>query len=522
MTDPHAPLLATRGLGKRFDGVQALSGVDIAVERGEIHAICGENGAGKSTLIKILGGIHPVGSYDGEVVLDGVPAAFRSTADAQRAGIAVIHQELAMVGELTVAENIALGALPTRGGLVDWHRMHAEARQLLQRFHVSIDPERRVGSLGMGQQQLVEIVRAMAREPRLLILDEPTAALTTRETVRLLQMLRLLGERGIALIFVSHKLEEVFGISDRITVLRDGATVASRATSATSRDEVIRHMVGRALGQAVARIPAPVGEVLLDVQGLDVDPPGDDGIRLRGISFQARAGEVLGIGGLMGAGRSELLLHLMGAWGRRLRGRVLLGGQDLDGHAPRDAIDRGLTLVSEDRKRLGLVLGRSVRFNTVLSVLARMTRFGLMDQGAETSATQRWIEELRIKVADVEGAVSGLSGGNQQKVVIAKALMPGPRVVLLDEPTRGIDVGAKQEVYGIVNRLSAEGKAVVLVSSEMPELLGVADRILMLGGGRPGGEFTRAEATQERLLAAALAAMSASSQSGTSTLGAGR
>ncbi len=262
MTAAHAPpLLATRGLGKRFDGVQALSGVDVAVERGEIHAICGENGAGKSTLIRILGGVHPAGTYDGEVLLDGVPTAFRSAADAQRAGIAVIHQELALVGELTVAENIALGALPTRTGLVDWSRMRVEAKQLLERFNVSIDPERRVGSLGMGQQQLVEIVRAMAREPRLLILDEPTAALTTRETVRLLQMMRLLGQRGIALIFVSHKLEEVFGISDRITVLRDGAHRV-RHGAPRQRDhaasEVIRHItVGRAIGQAGRARPRP-------------------------------------------------------------------------------------------------------------------------------------------------------------------------------------------------------------------------------------------------------------------------
>jgi D-xylose transport system ATP-binding protein len=500
------PVLAARSLIKRFGGVTALKGVSFELQPGEIHAICGENGAGKSTLIKILGGIHAHGSYEGDLLLDGSPARFRGTADAQRAGIGVIHQELALVPEMTVAENIALGAEPRRLGLVDRLEMDRRARELLARFAIRLDPEGRVGALGVGQQQLVEIARALGKDSRVLILDEPTAALGESESRALLAMLRELRGRGIACILISHRLDEVFAVADRITVLRDGESVASMPAAQASRESVIRQMVGRELGELFARTPTARGAALLEVDGLSVDPPGDGGIRLRGVSITAHAGEVLGIGGLMGSGRSELLLHLFGAWGRRIDGRVRLGGADLDGHTPADAIARGLTLVAEDRKRLGLVLDRSIGFNLSLPALSRYADAGLLDAGREYAATGELFRRLRVRAPDLDVPVRSLSGGNQQKVVIGKALITGPRVVLLDEPTRGIDVGAKREVYAIIDEITAAGHAVVLVSSELPELMGIADRIVMLGEGRVGGEFARGACSADELLAASLRA----------------
>jgi D-xylose transport system ATP-binding protein len=498
------PVLATRVLVKRFPGVVALKGVSFDLYPGEIHAICGENGAGKSTLIKTLSGIHPHGSYEGEILVDGQVAAFHGIADAEAAGIGVIYQELALVGELSVAENIALGREPRRHGLIDWLAMNEQARTLLARFNIVLDPETRVGSLGVGQQQLVEIVRALGKESRVLILDEPTAALSETEVELLLAILKDLKARGIACILITHKLGEVFAVADRITVIRDGESITTLTAAATSRDELIRHMVGREITDLFPRRASPLGDTLLEVAGLDADPAGEDGIHLRGISFSVRAGEVLGIGGLMGAGRSELLLHIFGAWGHRRAGSVLLCGRPLEGHTPNAAIGRGLVMVSEDRKRLGLVLGQSIGFNLSLSSLERNTRFGRIDAEREYLSNRSFFQRLRIKAPDLETRVGGLSGGNQQKVVLGKALMTSPRVVFLDEPTRGIDVGAKQEVYQLINELTAAGNAVVLVSSELPELMGMSDRIVMLGEGRIGGSFVRGACTAEQLLAAAL------------------
>ena len=504
-------VLATRGLIKRFGPVTALDGVSFDLAPGECHALCGENGAGKSTLIKTLSGIHPHGSYEGELLVDGKAVAFQGIGDAEKSGIGVIYQELALVPHLSVAENIALGREPRRGPFIDWLAVNAQARELLGRFGIVLDPEARVGSLGIGQQQLVEIVKALGKRSRILILDEPTAALASHEVALLLDILRELKRRGISLIYISHKLEEVFAISDRITILRDGRSIATLATADTDREAVIRQMVGRELGELFPRRATAPGEVLLQVDDLAADPPGSDGLRLLGISFAVHAGEVLGIGGLMGAGRSELLLHLFGAWGRRIAGTVQLLGTSFADPTPAAAIARGLALVTEDRKALGLVLDQTIAFNLSLSSIRRFAGqqgHGLIDGGAEHTANQALFRRLRVKAQDLEARVGGLSGGNQQKVVIGKALMTGPRVIFLDEPTRGIDVGAKLEVYELINELTAAGNAVVLVSSELPELMGMSDRILMLGAGRSSRVFARGDWSADGLLAAAMTASS--------------
>ena len=498
-------LLAAHRITKKFPGVTSLKDVSFDLQAGEIHALCGENGAGKSTLIKLLSGIHPHGSYEGRFEVNGAEARFAGIGDAAKAGIAVIYQELALVEEMTVAENIFLGCEPRRwGGFIDWPRIHREARALLERFKVNLDPAAQVSSLGVGQKQLVEIVKALAKDSRILILDEPTAALAEHEVLILLDILRDLRQRGIACVYISHKLDEVFGIADRITVLRDGSTAGTQEAKNTSKAEVIRLMVGREIGDLFPRRASQPGETLLKVQNLTV-AENDGEARLHGISLELRAGEVLGIGGLMGAGRTELLMHLFGAWGSRQTGEVTLKGSTLKNHTPQQSIERGMVLASEDRRRYGLVLEEEIGFNLSLSSLKSICSTGFIRRNDETKRNQAIFGDLRIKATGLNAIAGRLSGGNQQKIVLGKALLTEPCVILLDEPTRGIDVGAKLEIYEIINKLTAAGKAVLLVSSELPELIGMSDRILMLREGRVGGEFSREEATQENLMHAAIA-----------------
>ena len=584
------PLLEAKHLTKSFPGVVALRDVSFDLRPGEIHALCGENGAGKSTLIKTLSGIHPFGSYEGEILVDGRRAEFRSLRDAESAGLAVIYQELALVEEMSVAENIFLGAERRRGPWVDWDRAYADAATLLAKFRIELDPDTPVRELGVGQKQLVEIVKALGKQSRILILDEPTAALAESEVAILLRILRELRAAGVGCIYISHKLGEVKSIADRITILRDGASITTLPAAEADIPTIIRHMVGREIkdlfprqkreagylspgnftdsggptsprpspparaggegetigpqrprsvcalvqppaaqssaashvesSSAGALSPLPGGEgqgeggrhsllhreaePLLAVRNLSVSPDADSAPRLRDLSFAVAAGEVLGIGGLMGAGRSELLQHLFGAWGIRQAGEVTLGGLDYPEPTPRESIRRGLVLVTEDRKRLGLHLEQPIGFNLSLSSLDRLNPGVFLDETIEAPANQRFFDALRIKAPGLETTVGGLSGGNQQKVVLGKALMTEPKVVFLDEPTRGIDVGAKLEVYHLINELTAQGKAVVLVSSELPELMGMSDRILMLHEGRIGGEFSREQFDQEALMAAAM------------------
>jgi D-xylose transport system ATP-binding protein len=502
------PTLVARKITKRFGGVTALRDVSFDLAPGEIHALCGENGAGKSTLIKLLSGIHRHGSYEGELMVAGKAAAFRSTADAQRAGIAVIYQELALVPRMTVAENIFLGHEPRRWGLIDRARMFREASRLLERFQVKVDPGALCGDLGVGQRQLVEIVKALSKESGILILDEPSAALAEHEVVVLLDILRDLRSRGISCVYISHKLDEVFAIADRITVLRDGATISTRAVGETSKVEVIRQMVGREIEELFPRRRSatidPGYNPMLRVEGLTVMEQGTGRGVLHDVSFSVAAGEVLGLGGLMGAGRTELLMHLFGVWGRRKAGQARIGERVLPVADPIAALKAGLVLVTEDRRRYGLTMEQSIAFNLSLSSLRKVSFGGVVQSSREHRRNAEMSRSLHVKAPGVESIVGQLSGGNQQKVVLGKALLTEPRVVFLDEPTRGIDVGAKIEIYEIINRLTDEGKAVVLVSSELPELIGISDRILMLHEGRIAGEFTEGNTTPERLLAAAM------------------
>jgi D-xylose transport system ATP-binding protein len=498
-------ILKAENIVKRFPGVVALKSVSFDLRPGEIHALCGENGAGKSTLIKVLSGIYPHGSYEGEFFVRGETARFPSLAAAEKAGIAVIYQELALVHDMTVAENIFLGSEPrTRFGLIDWQKIYGEAAQLLDKFKVAIDPATPVAQLGVGQKQLVEIVKALSKNSQILILDEPTAALAEHEVLILLEILRDLRTRGIASIYISHKLDEVFAICDRITVLRDGSSIATLETSQTNKHEVIREMVGREITDLFPRRAGRVGAAALEVEALKVSDSRKSKTILSDISFTLRSGEVLGLGGLMGAGRTELLMHLFGVWGRRETGSIRLDGVELPQCRPPEVIRRGMVLVTEDRRRYGLILDKTIGFNLSLSSLLGLTNKGLIDRGREFEKNSQFFKSLRVKAPTLEALVGKLSGGNQQKVVVGKALMTEPRVIFLDEPTRGIDVGAKLEIYEIINQLTDAGKAVVLVSSELPELIGMSDRILMLQEGRIGGEFSRAEATQEKLLAAAM------------------
>ncbi len=493
-------VLEARSITQRFPGVVALNGVSFDLKEGEIHALCGENGAGKSTLIKLLSGIHLHGSYEGSFEVGGEEAKFHSIADSGKAGLAVIYQELALVEDMSVAENIFLGREPRRwGGFIDWPAMYREARALIDRFKVNLDLTADVRSLGVGQRQLVEILKALAKNSRILILDEPTAALAEHEVLILIDILRDLRQRGIACIYISHKLDEVFALADRITVLRDGASVFTKPAAETSKAEVIKHMVGREIADLFPRRASTPGDTMLEVSHLSVAGA------LHDISFTLRAGEVLGIGGLMGAGRTELLMHLFGAFGKRTGGEVKLDGRPLVARHPEQVIREGLVLVSEDRRRYGLVLDHEVGFNLSLSSISRFTYAGLLiNHPQETKTNRQYFDSLRIKATGLDAIAGRLSGGNQQKIVLGKALMTGPKVIMLDEPTRGIDVGAKIEIYEIINKLTAEGKAVLLVSSELPELMGMSDRILMLNEGRVGGEFTPAQATQEVLMEAAM------------------
>ncbi len=497
------PILRAEGLVKRFGNAVALGGVSLDLRADEIVGLCGENGAGKSTLIKVLSGIYPSGDFEGQLYVDGEAVNFRGIADSKKRGIAVIHQELALVPEMTVAENIFLGNEPRRFGFIDRNRMAKEALQAMERLHIVIDPTRQARTLGIGQQQLVEITRALIQNPRILILDEPTAALNERETQELLRVVKDLRRGGISCIYISHRLDEVFELADRILVLRDGKSICTLDAKKTTRNEVIRHMVGRELVELFPKVEHAAGQPLLRVKDLTVAPRKGVPAFLKDISFEVAAGEVFGIGGLMGAGRTELVSHLFGAWGTRLGGAVELNGKPFMASGPRDAIQAGMALVTEDRKHYGLVLDQGVHFNLSLATLKAVTTGGFIQRGAEIQRNQQQIDQLAIRALQLT-RVGALSGGNQQKVVIGKMLLVQPRVILLDDPTRGIDVGAKVDVYQVINRLTAAGCAVILVSSEMPELMGMSDRIMVLHNGESQNIFPRREVTQEKLLAAAM------------------
>ncbi|MDQ1707948.1 MAG: D-xylose transport system ATP-binding protein [Pyrinomonadaceae bacterium] len=496
--------LEMRNITKSFPGVRALDGVSLALRPGEIHALVGENGAGKSTLMKVLGGVYPHPQYGGEIFISGTEQKFSSVRDAEKAGIAVIYQELSLVREMTVGENIFLGREPRRFGVIRWEELYRRARELLLDLNLQIDPHVAIRSLGIGQQQLVEIAKALSHNASILVLDEPTAALTDSEVETLFVILNKLRDRGVGMIYISHKLNEVLRISDQISVLRDGKTVGTNPTSAWTEPRIIASMVGREVGDIFPVMDHEQGEVVFAVENFSVSDPVITGKKLvDNVSFSVKRGEVLGIAGLMGAGRSDLLMAIFGAHAGRVSGEIQLGGRRIQIRNPADAIRQGIGFVTEDRKRFGLVLDQTILNNMTLAGLRRISGRFVTSVDAESAAGEQAMKELRVKANSVFTISGTLSGGNQQKVVLAKWLLTNPRVLFLDEPTRGIDVGAKQEIYAQINKLARSGLALVLVSSELPEVLGLSDRVLVLHEGRVTGEFSREVATPEQVMACA-------------------
>ena len=499
-------ILEMRYITKTFPGVKALQDVTLEVRRGEIHAICGENGAGKSTLMKVLSGVYPHGTYEGEIHLDGEEVRIGSINDSEARGVVIIHQELALVPHLSVAENIFLGNEERgKGGLISWPETNSRAGELLARVGLSEQPTTPVGQLGVGKQQLVEIAKALSKDVRLLILDEPTAALNDTDSEHLLGLLRQLNAQGMTCIMISHKLNEIAEIADRTTVIRDGRTIETLDMSSpeATQDRIIRSMVGRDLEHRFPERTPQVGAEVLRVEDWTVHHPTQaNRVVVDNASFDVRAGEVVGIAGLMGAGRTELAMSLFGrSYGRDISGRVFLHGTEVKIRSVSEAIDHGIAYVSEDRKRFGLNLIESIRRNISAAGLRRLARHGWVDSNEELKVAEEYRTNLNIKAPSVLTAVGNLSGGNQQKVALSKWLYTEPEVLILDEPTRGIDVGAKYEIYTIVNRMVAAGKAVVVISSELPELLGICDRIYTLAFGRITGQLPAAQATQEELMA---------------------
>ncbi|MGG7566238.1 multiple monosaccharide ABC transporter ATP-binding protein [Rhodovulum sp. DZ06] len=498
-------LLEMRGITKTFPGVKALDAVDLKVAEGEIHALVGENGAGKSTLMKVLSGVYPHGAYEGEIHYDGALAAFASIRESEARGVIIIHQELALAPLLSIAENLFLGNERQSRGVMNWRETFREAERLLARVGLKDPPGTLVETIGVGKQQLVEIAKALAKDVRLLILDEPTAALSEADSQALLDLLLELKGQGITSIIISHKLNEVRRVADTITVLRDGAAVSTMDArgGAVSEDRIVRDMVGRDMTDRYPERERRAGELLFEVSDWRVMHPEHAGREaIRGVSFDVRAGEVVGIAGLMGAGRTELAMSLFGrSWGRHAGGTAKLRGAPADLSTVPAAIAAGLAYVTEDRKELGLVLDETIQRNATLANLPRVASpRGVIDEGRETEVAEGYRKAMRIRTPSVFQKVGNLSGGNQQKVVLSKWLFTEPEVLILDEPTRGIDVGAKFEIYGLINDLSAQGKGVLMISSEMPELLGMCDRIYVMNEGAFVGELTAAEASQERIM----------------------
>jgi putative multiple sugar transport system ATP-binding protein len=501
--DDH--ILEMRSITKTFPGVKALENVSLSVRRGEIHAICGENGAGKSTLMKVLSGVYPSGSYDGEIIYDGRPVHFSGIRDSEHVGVVIIHQELALVPHLSIAENIFLGnERRGRNGLIDWNKANAEAAALLEQVGLAENPVTLVGQLGVGKQQLVEIAKALSKDVKLLILDEPTAALNDNDSAHLLDLMRRLRDRGITSIMISHKLNEITAVSDNVTVIRDGKTVETLNLGAgeVTQERIIRGMVGRDLESFYPDRTSKPGEEVLRIEDWTVWHPTQDRKVVENASFSVRAGEVVGIAGLMGAGRTELAMSIFGrAYGREISGRVFVHGKEVKTRSVAEAISNGIAYATEDRKKYGLNLIEDIRRNISSAALGKLSRRGWVNGNEETKVAEQSRKDMNIKAPTVMSIVGKLSGGNQQKVVLSKWLFTDPEVLILDEPTRGIDVGAKYEIYTIINRLVAAGKAVVVISSELPELLGICDRIYTLSAGRITGELPVTEATQENLMA---------------------
>jgi D-xylose transport system ATP-binding protein len=499
-------ILEMEHVTKDFPGVRALDDVSFKVRRGTIHGICGENGAGKSTLMKILAGVHSADTYDGDVRLNGEVVKFTHAAihQAIEHGIAIVYQELALIPKLTVGENIFLGREPGRGGTINWHQLYSQTQKILHEYNLDIPFACVVDDLSVGKQQMVEIAKALSENAQVLILDEPTSALTEAEVDKLMEILNDLRQRGVTCLYISHKMEEFFRITDEITVFRDGKVVGTVNTPDVTHERLVAMMVGREMKERFPKGNRRPGDVVLDVRNLSVEDPAHIGkMAIQNVSFDVRAGEILGVAGLMGSGRSELVTTIFGEYGRNRTGEIYLHGKPVRNKSAREAMNNRISLIPEDRKRMGLVLEQSILKNISLPNLPQFATAFSINEHKEVEQCERMAKHLAIKAPHLYAIVNSLSGGNQQKVVIAKWLMSQPHVLILDEPTRGIDVGAKYEIYKLMNNLAEEGVAIIMISSELPEILGMSDRILVMHEGVCTGILNRADATQENIMALA-------------------
>lgn len=496
-------VLEMKNITKDFSGIKALDNVTFAVRKGEIHALCGENGAGKSTLMKVLSGVYPSGTYSGSIFLNNKEVNFKNVKESQDAGVTIIYQELALVGEMTVAENLFLGHDLMRAAIIDWNEIYRQAILALKRVHLNIDPQTKVSDLTVGKQQLIEIAKALTKQTEVLILDEPTAALTESDVSILVKLLNELREQGVSCIYISHKLSEVLELADSVTILRDGRTISTNKISECSEESIITKMVGRELTELFPYEERKMGnEEILRVENYtSYDKSGKKIVS--NINFNVKRGEIVGFSGLMGAGRSELFISLFGGMNGKKEGTVKIDGKTVNIKSPANAISEGLAYVSEDRKRYGLILGMDITKNTTLIALNKVMKMNIIDKALEVNAAQQITERMKLKAANLDIEVGKLSGGNQQKIVLSKWIMNNPKLLILDEPTRGIDVGAKYEIYKIINELAQQGVGIVLISSELPEVLGMSDRVIVMNEGKITGELSRKEATQEKIMVCA-------------------
>jgi len=497
-------ILEMRNITKLFPGVRALNDVNFSVRRGEIHALVGENGAGKSTLMNILGGVYPHGTYTGQLVYDGEECSFRTIHDCERKGIVIIHQELALIPYLSIGENIFLGNERARNAVVDWDRTHRDAAALLELVGLKESTRTAAKDISVGKQQLVEIAKALSKNVRLLVLDEPTASLNEDDSEHLLQLLRDLKAKGVTSILISHKLHEVVEVADTLTIIRDGATIETldKGSGQIDEDRIIKGMVGRELVDRFPRREPRIGEVAFEIRDWNAYSPLNPELKVvKDVNLKVRRGEVVGLAGLMGAGRTELAMSVFGrSYGARVTGRAYKDGKEIDLRRVRGAIDQGVSYATEDRKSAGLNLIGDIRENITIAGLRKVARRLVIDRDREAGVAEDYRERLRIRSSSIRQKAGNLSGGNQQKVVLSKWIFTAPDVLILDEPTRGIDVGAKYEIYTIINKLADEGKSVIFISSELPEILGVSDRVYVMNDGRIVGEFDRAEASQEGIM----------------------
>lgn len=493
-------VLQMNNIEKSFSSQKVLKGITFQVKKGEVHALCGENGAGKSTMMKILSGFYPYGDYAGEILIDGQIKKFSNTRESTAAGIEIIYQELEVANNMTVAENIFMGKEPGKYGIIDKRQMIHRAGEILERLKVDINPAARVEELGVGMKQMVVIAKALLEKPKVLILDEPTAALTEGETENLLEIIKDLRKSGVSCVYISHRLDEVMEISDRITVIRDGESIITDDRKNMDREKLIQYMVGRKLSEQFVKKENMSGEVILQVKNLCAVNRATDKNILKNVSFDLRKGEILGFAGLMGAGRTETAMAIMGVLKAKVSGEILLEGKALHNKTPRETIDDGINIVTEDRKELGLVLDEDIKSNIILASLKKVSRAGVINQNEVIRHTNEYFNRLGIKARSPRQIVGNLSGGNQQKVVLAKALMTNPKVLILDEPTRGIDVGAKAEIYQIMEELACQGVAIIMISSELPEVLAMSDRVVVMANGRISGILNNQELTQEIIM----------------------